>query len=109
LAEVCKFGGTKRSHLLDALDKLERLIQESANSAKPLVICRDFASLGRAITNSHTWLEDIVDAFRFLGGEVDVSEAALKNAPMSSTGKSRVVASTSGFKPVAGSNVRDGP
>jgi hypothetical protein len=40
--------------------------------------------------------------------EIDVSEAALKNAPLSSTGKSRVVASTSGFKPVAGSPVRVG-
>jgi hypothetical protein len=39
LAEIIyQFGGTKRAHLLDDLDKLERLIQESANSAKPLVI-----------------------------------------------------------------------
>ena len=71
LAEIYQFGGTKRSHLLDDLDRLERLIQESANSSNPLVICRDLAraSVGRAITNSRTWLEDIVDAFRFLGGE----------------------------------------
>jgi len=34
--------------------------------------------------------------------EVDVSAAALQNAPMSSTGKSRIVASTSGFRPVDG-------
>jgi hypothetical protein len=71
LAEIYQFGGTNRTHLLDDLDKLERLIQESANSAKPLIIRRDLtsASVGRTIANSHTWLEDIVNAFRFLGGE----------------------------------------
>jgi hypothetical protein len=47
---------TRRTHLVDDLDKVIR-----RNAA-----C---ASVGRAITNSHPWLEDIVDAFRFLGGE----------------------------------------
>jgi hypothetical protein len=75
LAEITyQFGGTRRAHLLHDLDKWERLLQESAKSAKPLVIRRDFASLGRPITNSHTWLEDIVDAFRFLGGEASYED-----------------------------------
>lgn len=34
--------------------------------------------------------------------EVDVSKASLEDAPVSSTGKSRIVASTSGFKKVGG-------
>jgi hypothetical protein len=40
--------------------------------------------------------------------EIDVSPAALAAALPSSTGKSRVVATTSGFKPVAGSSVKVG-
>jgi len=36
--------------------------------------------------------------------EVDVSKAALAAAQLSSTGKSRVVATTSGFRPVAGAD-----
>jgi hypothetical protein len=34
--------------------------------------------------------------------EVDISDAALKSAPMSSSGKSRVVATTHGFTSIAG-------
>jgi hypothetical protein len=71
LAEIHQFGGTNCSHLLADLHKLEGLIQQSATRSKPGAIGRDpaGASVGRAIAHSHTWLEDIVDGFRFLGGE----------------------------------------
>ena len=68
LAEIYRFGGTNRSHLLDDLNRLDRLIQRPSEQVG---IHRDFARLSqcRATTNSQTWLEDIIDAFRFLGGE----------------------------------------
>jgi hypothetical protein len=76
LAEIYQFGGTNRAHLLDDLDGLYRLIHESANGSRRSGVARDLARNPhkRAVSNSRTWLEDIVDAFRSFRGEASYED-----------------------------------